>query len=661
MDDKLKYAAAPVMLVFAIVILALYPANYTTLMGAEGFAGFLFGTFIIKVLFALGLYLSAYGYGGLVYGRIIKSKGGLFEETLFKAALGFVMISTSMFLVGVVGLLYPFVGFAVLIGGIAAGGKGLVSLYRSVSGMDRSVEVDFVFVLCLGLSLYFLIPGLYRSFLPPTGFDILMYHYGVPRMYIDAHHIFATPDVNGSSFPFGMEMLYMLMMLVDDFISANILNYSFVLFGGLGAVLFAREYTPKRVGLIAFAIYVSIPLVGWLMPQAYIELGQAAFTMFGLYALVKGLDTDDRGWLVMAALMAGFTFSIKYTGAVFICFATATVLLYGLTVGKHGFKSSAKGAAIFLGVSLAVTAPWLIKNVVHYGNPVFPFLPSIFGVKVSAGSGMISGPGGPGGEGSRLWKLVSSVWATTLSSADYRYREGSNLGPLLLMLVPGLVFFRGGSRQVRLLAAFTVIFFLVVSLGGGLRYFAPILPALAIMAAYPVGALLSDGSKPLKAAGGVLVVILCFGALLASTQRSAVEGFPSTGPGNVDRYYSSNMGGYLASYDVWKWVDKNLPKDAVVYQLWDDASVYFRHRKTLGFPLGWGDTGRQKIHYIRGENGFAGYLPGEEIIANLKKMGATYLLVNANREGHSLPQDEYFAANAELLYNYRNVFLFRLK
>jgi len=657
----LLYGAA---LVYAAAVLAVYSSGYDTLATAPQFISFIFRAIGIRLLFVLALSLSAFGACGLVFGRWLPRFSNLIEEGVFKTTLGLVIISYALFALGHAGLIYPATGWLVLAAGIAAGWRAIPDyIKRAYHAAPRTVGVTSAAVILVPLSAYFLISGLYGSLLPPIGFDVLMYHLGAPRLYIDAHRIFPTPDINGSFFPFGVEMLYMLGMMVDGPISANLVNFSFAVLGGLTAAMFTRRFVKADSGWLSFSMFISIPLIAWLMPQAYIEFALAAYCMLAMYALFASFTEDDNGWLIVAGVMAGFTMATKYTGIPVVLALVIVAKYQYLFIEKVGVRVTTRRLCIYLAVAAVVCLPWYVRNLFFYGNPVYPYLAGVFGQATVSGVSGSPNEFFGAGVASGLVKLVASLWRATFDGASFKMGAINGFGPVFVMFIPGVLLFKGIEREIKYLLLISLGLYLVlISLDANIRYTAPILPAMAVLAAYPAGRLMRSDEARERMLGLAMVVVFAFGALLANTSRDTVEHFPGANKAAEEKYYSEGpWSGYLASYDAWNWINSELPADAVIYQLWDDASVYFRGRKTIGSALPWGEHGRQKLHIIDGYNHFGGYLAGQEMVSNLHQMGAGYLLINANREGHALPEDPYFLAGAELLYGEKGVFLYRLR
>src|ERR1035437_4986182 len=76
----------------------------------------------------------------------------------------------------------------------------------------------------------------------------------------------------------------------------------------------------------------------------------------------------ERGTLLLSAIFMGLALGTKYYAG----------LLAVLLVLRLGWRDRLKAAVLYAAVAGAVFAPWLIKNYIFIGNPVFPFLYKVF-------------------------------------------------------------------------------------------------------------------------------------------------------------------------------------------------------------------------------------------------------------------------------------------
>jgi len=124
---------------------------------------------------------------------------------------------------------------------------------------------------------------------------------------------------------------------------------------------------------LAGAIVLATPWTAVAGSLAYNEMGIVALTAAAMIAaLDRGLIAPRR-WLLACALV-GAACGVKPTALLFATPIVALVLL-GTTPPRYWVRTGLLGAA----AGLALLAPWLIRNAVHGGNPVFPFLTAVFG------------------------------------------------------------------------------------------------------------------------------------------------------------------------------------------------------------------------------------------------------------------------------------------
>lgn len=82
-------------------------------------------------------------------------------------------------------------------------------------------------------------------------------------------------------------------------------------------------------------------------------------------------------WLIIAGLAAGLACACKYTAVpmVLLPMVLASAML---PAGRAGWPRRFARAAVVAAVGVAAFSPWLIKNAVMTGNPVFPLANSVF-------------------------------------------------------------------------------------------------------------------------------------------------------------------------------------------------------------------------------------------------------------------------------------------
>lgn len=209
-----------------------------------------------------------------------------------------------------------------------------------------------------------------------NGYDVLEYHFGAPRDWIDAGKITYLPHNIYSNFPMNAEMLYLLTMIVegdaiDAACAAQLLNAALAMLAAGAVYLAAREAAP-RFATLAAVIAASCPFVTYLCGVAYVENALVLFAAMGLAAMLRARRSPEggAGWVVLSGFFAGLACGCKYTGV------PAVLLPLALAAARPRKGAVRRGAAFVLPALLAF-GPWLVRNAIHTGNPVFPLARSV--------------------------------------------------------------------------------------------------------------------------------------------------------------------------------------------------------------------------------------------------------------------------------------------
>ncbi|MHC5108266.1 MAG: hypothetical protein ACYTHJ_00130 [Planctomycetota bacterium] len=224
------------------------------------------------------------------------------------------------------------------------------------------------------------------------GFDILEYHLQLPREYYQEGRITYRPHNVYANFPSNVEMLYLLSMIVledvhDVGVVANYVHWIFGCLAVLAAWAIGRDWS-EHAGIVAA---VSMGCANWLWylsGLAYVELAMLFYGLVATGLVLRALQTDHRTiHMLVAGLVAGLACGCKYTSVPMI--ALPLLILFALRPCLARDEPAAGWSTIFkpaslkplgagiLGVALTF-GPWLGRNMVFTGNPVFPLADSVF-------------------------------------------------------------------------------------------------------------------------------------------------------------------------------------------------------------------------------------------------------------------------------------------
>jgi len=215
------------------------------------------------------------------------------------------------------------------------------------------------------------------------GYDVLEYHLAVPKVWTQAGGIYFLSNNVYSNFPLAGEMLWMWMMglrgdPIEAAFMAQFVNVGFVALFVAAAWLVGRGFS-HRSGVVAGVLAGCTPWLVYLGAIAYVEPGMLALGMCALAAILRIRQDPDRAkrWSVLAGLLAGLACGFKYTAVPMIAAPWAVLLLVESGWSRRAFER----VVLFVLAALAAFSPWVIRNVLNTGNPVFPLAGSVFGAK----------------------------------------------------------------------------------------------------------------------------------------------------------------------------------------------------------------------------------------------------------------------------------------
>ena len=139
---------------------------------------------------------------------------------------------------------------------------------------------------------------------------------------------------------------------------------------GILSLIFSFLVIKKLFSLkIAFYSTVFLAFVPIFIDYSILSYAESTLTFFvilSIYFLI-----DDK--IVLSGIAAGLSILAKYNG-----FFIVPILLYFLYKKNSDKNLFYKNAFIILSLSFLIASPWLIRNWLLLGNPIWPFLNFIF-------------------------------------------------------------------------------------------------------------------------------------------------------------------------------------------------------------------------------------------------------------------------------------------
>ena len=419
---------------------------------------------------------------------------------------------------------------------------------------------------------------------PEVFYDSLVYHLALPKLYLLKGAVVATPENVYSGLPQGVQMLYALAMAVSGDRLASLLH---ALFGAAAAAaLFCcvSRTAGARAGALAAFLFYLCPLVIYASWACGVDLASAFYIVAAVCVLCRIPAAPPERALclgALAGLLAGFAAGTKFN----------TIPACGLLLAAHFWLErragrGAKASAVMAAAAGAAAAPWLIKNIAFYGNPLYPFLHERLGSLKPA-----DWPAFLGAAGSRD---LSAAFTTAAGFRDLvslplrcslgSWPLGDWPGPVFVALVPAAfaVRWRWGAPDEDPPAVWRAV--AALALGGALawalasslvRYLVPSLPLVAAAAALAV----EKGGWPrlVKKAAWAWALVGGLIALQSTYRQGWGIGQWEYLKGKVarDAYLTTQRVTYgLPYYAAARWVNENAPPGSKVLLIGESRGYY---------------------------------------------------------------------------------------
>ncbi len=560
-----------------------------------------------EACYGLGLGLGILGYGVL--------------------AIGLLHVLTPLYLwvlLGIMGLwgIVPLCHPRMLLSGI---GKlvdsrlkpcGNDSAFGSPSRDNPKLFAIFEFLI-LALSMVSLAAAFSGVLAPETANDSLCYHLNLPKQFLRTHQVFALPyDVN-AGFPLLMEMLYTLGLGIGG---AGLAKFFHLLTGLITAgciAAAASRMVPSKYGKWAGLLFLTTPGILNQLGTTYVDVGLACFTALALAACLRGLfinSDQEKKWMALGGVFCGLALSIKFLA---ISFALAFCALIAL---ESWLKHKKAGAVLKNLLSFMVPAAlfsffWYLRSFLIWGNPVYPYFYQIFKI----GNPVIRYD--DIGLSKSLFSFLTAPWFMTLHPAKFE-GFGDQIGPAYLALAP-LAFLKPRGPAFRPLIVWSAISFtLWFYLGQSMRFFFPVLPALAVLMAR--GMATADAQKGFYRIFFRMLLIVLLGIHAGLAVFHFRKDFKvASGRVSQDTYLAA----FERSYGISQWVNRNLPLTSKILAADESHAFYFN------IPLARETNFALQTGYARKIQS----LP--ELFSFLKKEGFTHLLLSVQTPRPGPPQE----------------------
>ena len=440
------------------------------------------------------------------------------ERTVAGATLGLGILSLGTFALAALGLLKPWAVSALLGASWLYGWPEVrPALGALEDGARRAASRPWLCALIGGP----LLLALWACLVPPHQYDSLVYHLALPQEYLRAGRLTAPGGILYAHFPQNGEMLFSLALALGSDLLAQMFVWLAAALTIAWLLTFGRRLTSAAPwAAVLVATHTAVLLMS---STTYVE----PLVMLWITAAVLSFEASDDGShsgpLMLSAVFMGLALGTKYYAGL------AAVLLVARLVWRGRFKA----AVVFAAVAGALFSPWLVKNWIFVGNPVFPFLYRLFpATKIGWTADLASGYFQvltEYGHARGFFRDLASL-PVLLFRNPLRFGGGmdvlGDLGwDLTLWLWPVGLWAAWKHKGPRGLAAFTVVYAAGwFTTGVVLRFLTALAPALALVGAAGVAAWREEAGPSARAVAAAAAGLLISGHLFLALYVHGVFG-----------------------------------------------------------------------------------------------------------------------------------------
>jgi len=500
------------------------------------------------------------------------------------------------------------------------------------------INKAYIRVLLVFLFILLIVSIVILSCVPPVAKDELVHHLAVPKLYLKHSALYEIPFMEFSYYPMNLQLLYLIPLYFGNDIVPKLIHFSFALLTAYLIFLYLQRRLGSPYALLGALFFLSIPIIVKLSITAYIDLGVIFFSFASLFFFLRWIESGFYvRFLVYSAIMCGLGLGTKYNALITFFLLTLFVPFFHSRYAKDnkaGAVRSLRYGALFFAIAVLFFAPWMIRNYIWTGNPLYPIYDGLFNPEDPVYRHTID-----------LFTYRSAVyheewWQIALlpiriffvgQDGNPQYFDG-RLNPFLLLL-PLFAFYRIGKEtdtmrmELKTMLFFSVLFFAFAFFSDSLRvrYISPIIPPLAILSIFGLRRIVLQVKglriRLLRDIGLVgIALLVCFALFL--NFRYIVDQYRDIAPfsylgGRVTR--DEYIERYRSEFPTMRYINENLPPEARILFLFMGNRGYYCDREYI-FDM---NNNRSMLKSL-----VAASHSTEDLLLQIQGRGITHLLIH---------------------------------
>ncbi len=417
--------------------------------------------------------------------------------------------------------------------------------------------------------------NLFFSLFPPTFYDSLLYHLAIPQYYIQQGGIAPWNCNFNSNLPLNGEMLFLFSMLGGTVYIPKLIS----LWSGIAILILMLRWYKMRFSpvypLLPPLLFYTIPQIGFLTSSSKTDMLGMLYLFSGLYLFFLYSEQPDRKRnLVLSGIFWGMAIGTKY---IFGFYITALLITIAL-VKSLSFKKKVVSCLVISMMVLICLTPWFIKNTIICGNPVYPYLNSIFKSEtwsIEQANNFSTALK----RGDRVDILDLLYYPLELFLKPYKFGMTAVWGIFFLILFPFL-FFAYKNINMRLLTLAAVLAFLTLLIFARVpRYFLSSLLLLSFPVAYGLEIMFKKNFRVKKIFIPIMIITMIIHLILqVDLQEKFFKGLRFLHLKMSKMSATINYLNIIPYYRAAEFINQELSADSRIIILGEDRTFYIKKK-----------------------------------------------------------------------------------
>ncbi len=513
----------------------------------------------------LGMLAAAYAGGRFCLERLGVLTESCTEEIALSSAVGFALLATAMFLIGLADGYYVWILVALTAVPCMLLRRQLAQLPLEIRGAwetwrsDEELARPYVGV-TVALAAVFFVCTVMLTLAPSINVDMMLFHLPEVKHYAEQNGLAIVPGMPYSYFPQGGEVLMTLAYVLGGQAAAQMVNPLFFLLTLFLVYALARRLKLSRGVAIAGVVFAAtVPFLHWTGSSFKNDFPLVLYQLGSLYCFIRNRDEEGNHWIYVGVFLLASGFGVKHTAA----FGAVPL---GVLYLSATWKKPRLLLICFV-IGLVFGFHWHARTFQLTGNPLHP---------AAAANAAVKLPPMKGTRPSMLTLYLGYPWIVHFEGTrSFESPSNNPCGVFLVLFLPAWIWARRKRWEAAELICLFAVAVHLVYLGYVwliLRYAMAPFMILVILTVARLMAFYQSSGRLVK---GTLLGAMVYSLLFALLPSMIVE---INGPqffyfaGRLDR--EQYLRTTVSYYPSIRYLNENAPRDALVLSLNNAARGY---------------------------------------------------------------------------------------